>query len=111
QDALANANVLGKAAHFPQDVSKHFIAWLEPRDILANRLNSACYIGAEDMMPWFAKTAYAGIQRLAYQPLPVGSVQGYRRELDQYFVVLGGGFWHLFDVKVFGWSVLCVNNR
>ena len=58
---------------------------------------------------WLSKTPYAGIDGLTYQALPVGSIQRYSLELDEYFIVRRGGLFYLPDLNYIGGPVLCVN--
>lgn len=43
--------------------------------------------------------------------MPVGGIDGRRMNFCQHLIVVGGRFFYAFELKNFGWSVFCVNNR
>src|ERR671916_1303799 len=88
QGTFTSTHILGKTTHTRQDVSEDFIPWLKSPDVSASHFNSPGYVRSEYVVTWFQKSPYAGIQRFASQSLPVGSIDGYRLNLDQYFIVL-----------------------
>jgi hypothetical protein len=96
---LTGADILGKTAHRPQDIPEDFIPRLKSRDVLADSFNPPGYVRAKYLAAWSSQAADAGIQRFAYQPFPIRSVQGYRHKLDQHLVVRRGRFLYLFDLQ------------
>src|SRR5919112_1592305 len=111
QSVFRRTDILGETTQTRQDVSEDFIPWLKSPDISTSHFDPTGYVRSEYVVTRSQKPPYAGIQRFTSQSLPIGSIYGYRLNLDKYFIIPRGRFCYLFELKNVWWSVSCVYDR
>ena len=104
QHAFRDADVLGEAALLEQ--GEHVVAGTEPRHVLADRLDLARHVAAQDAELRGAQPQAAGHQardvRLASHVVPVVRVDGGGAHPDQHLVGRGHGLVDVGEVQVVG---------
>jgi len=90
---------LGKAS--VAAFAENFIAGMKLFDLAADRFNPTRDVGSQDLVFRFQKTGAheSDHERVGSEVSPVIRVDGCRLDLDQYFVVLGNGFFHVLKLK------------
>ena len=123
--AFRHTHILGVGPHLVAEMSKHLVARTEQPHLVANGFDLACELVPEDSPFGLIETKryspqephrqrhieVSGGDRAKFPDDEIPEAYGCCVYLDQDFVCLRGRLLHLSQLKNFGGSVLCVNDR
>src|SRR5687768_440922 len=106
------AHILCEAVSITRDLAEHFVANVKLFVVEPHEFNATRDVGPENPVAFSRppKPAHASVHRLTNESFPVGAVDGYCVDLDEYLVVCRNWFGQLGQVQNVSVAVFLVDD-